>query len=148
VDRGVLERYLAHLHAELGGRVVHRNMICQLNVFVTAIGQHGWGDALPVNAMFFSEDFPKDAQWLPRALSDRVMAQLEHLDNLGRWNNPGHRRASQRARAPGHGMRGPLDRRWRPGGPGRHPVMRCRSNGAGNCSACGREARRVGLSPG
>jgi hypothetical protein len=43
------------------------------------------------------EDFPKDAQWLPRALSDRVMAQLEHLDNLGRWNNPGHRRASQRA---------------------------------------------------
>jgi hypothetical protein len=88
VDRGVLERYLAHLHAELGGRVVHRNMICQLNVFVTAIGQHGWGDALPVNAMFFSEDFPKDAQWLPRALSDRVMAQLEHLDNLGRWNKP------------------------------------------------------------
>ena len=31
VDRAVLERYLAHLHAELAGRVVHRAMIGQLN---------------------------------------------------------------------------------------------------------------------
>jgi hypothetical protein len=26
VDRPVLERYLAHLHAELGGRVQHRSV--------------------------------------------------------------------------------------------------------------------------
>ena len=78
VNRGVLERYLACLHTELAGRVVHRNMIGQLNMFLTAIRQHGWDDALPTNAMFFPEDFPKEAQWLPRALSEHVMAQLEH----------------------------------------------------------------------
>jgi site-specific recombinase XerD len=91
VNRGVLERYLACLHTELAGRVVHRNMIGQLNMFLTAIRQHGWDDTLPANAMFFPEDFPKEAQWLPRALSEHVMAQLEHPDNLARWNNPGHR---------------------------------------------------------
>jgi hypothetical protein len=37
VDRAVLERYLARLHAELAGRVVHRSMIGQLNLFFTAI---------------------------------------------------------------------------------------------------------------
>lgn len=91
VDRAVLERYLAHLHAELAGRVVHRNMIGQLNLFFTAIRQHGWDSTLPTNAMFFREDFPKEGQWLPRALSEHVMAQLEHPDNLARWNNPDHR---------------------------------------------------------
>jgi integrase len=91
VDRAVLERYLAHLHAELGGRVIHRHMIGQLNLFFTAIRQHGWDDTLPTTAMFFPEDFPKEGQWLPRALSEHVMAQLEHPDNLARWNNPDHR---------------------------------------------------------
>ena len=33
VDRPLLERYLAHLHAELAGRAVHRHMIGQLNLF-------------------------------------------------------------------------------------------------------------------
>ena len=91
VDRAVLERYLARLHAELAGRVVHRNMIGQLNLFFTAIRQHGWDSTLPTNAMFFPEDFPKEGQWLPRALSEHVMAQLETPDNLGRWNIPDYR---------------------------------------------------------
>ncbi len=63
-------------------------MIGQLNMFLTAIRQRGRDDALPANAMFFAEDFPKDAQWLPRALSDHVMAQLERPDNLGRGTTP------------------------------------------------------------
>ncbi len=91
VDRAVLERYLAHLHAELAGRVVHRAMIGQLNLFFTAIRQHGWDSTLPTNAMFFPEDFPKEGQWLPRALSEHVMAQLDNAGNLARWNNPDHR---------------------------------------------------------
>jgi integrase len=91
VDRAVLERYLAHLHAELAGRVTHRHMIGQLNLFFTAIRQHGWDATLPTNAMFFPEDVPKEGQWLPRALSEHVMAQLEHPDNLARWNTPDHR---------------------------------------------------------
>ena len=57
------------LHAELAGRVVHRSMIGQLNLFFTAIRQHGWDSTLPTNAMFFPEDFPKEGQRLPRALS-------------------------------------------------------------------------------
>ncbi|MBA3488961.1 MAG: site-specific integrase [Longispora sp.] len=91
IDRPLLERYLAHLHAELTGRPTHRHMIGQLNLFFTAIRQHGWDATLPTNAMFFPEDFPKDAQWLPRALSDHVMAQLERPDNLDRWNIPEYR---------------------------------------------------------
>ncbi|WP_405065049.1 tyrosine-type recombinase/integrase [Kribbella sp. NBC_01510] len=91
LDRTLLERYLAHLHALLGGRVVHRSSIGQLNMFLTAIRQHGWDDTLPTTAMFFPEDFPKEGERLPRALSETVMAQLEHPDNLARWGDPAHR---------------------------------------------------------
>jgi integrase len=56
----------------------------------TAIRQHGWDSTLPANAMFFPEDFPKEPQWLPRALSEHVMAQLERPDNLSRWNIPAY----------------------------------------------------------
>ncbi len=91
LDRAVLERYLAHLHAQLAGRTVHRNMIGQLGLFFTAIRQHGWTPSLPAGVMIFPEDVPKQDEALPRALSDRVMAQLEHPDNLARWNNPDHR---------------------------------------------------------
>ena len=49
-------------------------MIGQLNLFFTAIRQHGWDNTLPTNAMFFPEDLPKEPQWLPRALSEHVMA--------------------------------------------------------------------------
>jgi hypothetical protein len=89
VDRAVLERYLAHLHTELGGRTVHRVAVGQLNLFLTAIRQHRWDDTLSATAMFFPEDFPKEsADKLPRALTEHVMAQLEHPDNLTRWNDP------------------------------------------------------------
>ena len=89
VDRPLLERYLAHLHTELAGRTVHRHMIGQLNLFFTAIRQHRWDDTLPTTAMFFPEDFPKLGQWLPRALSEQVMAQLERPDNSIGGMTPG-----------------------------------------------------------
>lgn len=89
ITREVLERYLAHLHAELGGRPVHRTMIGQLSLFLMAIRQHSWDTTLPATAVFFPEDFPKDQQQrLPRALSEQVMTQLEHPDTLARWNHP------------------------------------------------------------
>jgi hypothetical protein len=65
VDRAVLERYLARLHAELAGRVVHRSMIGQLNLFFTAIRQHGWDSTLATNAMFFPEDVPRKGSGFP-----------------------------------------------------------------------------------
>jgi len=91
LDRALLERYLAYLHAQLAGRTVHRNMIGQLGLFFTAIGQHGWTPSLPAGVIIFPEDVPKQDEALPRALSDNVMAQLEHPDNLARWTNPDHR---------------------------------------------------------
>jgi integrase len=41
--------------------------------------------------MFFTEDYPKRAQRLPRALAEHVMTQLERTDNLHRCDNPTYR---------------------------------------------------------
>ena len=41
--------------------------------------------------MFFTEDYPKRDERLPRALAEQVMAQLEHPDNLARFDDPAHR---------------------------------------------------------
>jgi site-specific recombinase XerD len=91
VDRPLLERYLAYLHGEYAGRVVHRHFIGQLNLFFLAIRQHGWEDTLPTTAIFFSEDFPRQNERLPRALSEIVMTQLEQPAYLNKWKNPAHR---------------------------------------------------------
>lgn len=65
LNREVLERYLADLHARFSGTVKHRMLIGQLSLFFTTIRQ-------------------------PRALSEAVMAQLENPDNLAKWNNPAY----------------------------------------------------------
>jgi integrase len=90
VDRAVLERYLAGLHAEFAGRPVHRSHIGLLNQFLQAIRQHGWDPSLPATATFYPEDYPKGGEQLPRAVAEHVMAQVEHASNLGRWDNPAY----------------------------------------------------------
>ncbi len=91
VDRPLLERYLADLHAEFGGRKLRTEHIEHLNGFLTAIRQHGWGSGLPANAMFFAEDYPRRGEKLPRALAAHVMAQVEDSANLNRWDCPDRR---------------------------------------------------------
>src|SRR6266700_3806971 len=91
VDRPLLERYLADLHQELGGRKEHTRHISALNIFLRAIRQHGWDPALPGGAVFYPEDYPRQPGQLPRALADQVMAQLEQPGNLDRWDNPAYR---------------------------------------------------------
>jgi integrase len=91
VDRPLLERYLADLHQELGGRKEHTRHISALNVFLRAIRQHGWDPALPGGAVFYPEDYPRQPEQLPRALADHVMSQLEQPGNLDRWDNPVYR---------------------------------------------------------
>ena len=91
VDRAVLERYLADLHGELAGTKIHREHIGQLNAFFQAIRQHRWAGQLPATAMFFSEDYPKRGQALPRALPEQIMAQLEDPASLSRWDQPSYR---------------------------------------------------------
>ncbi len=46
---------------------------------------------MPASAAFFTEDFPKRTEQLPRALAEQVMAQIEHPDALAQWTNPAHR---------------------------------------------------------
>ena len=90
VDRPVLERYLADLHAEMGGSQRQGSHIGLLNHFFTAIRQHRWDDTLPATAVFFPEDQPKRSERPPRALAEHVMAQVEHPGNLDRWGNPAY----------------------------------------------------------
>jgi integrase len=95
VDRVVLERYLADLHAELAGRQRHGDQIGQLNSFLHAVRQHHWDDTLPATALMFTEDYPTRTERAPRALAEQVMAQVEHADNLARFTNPAYRLATQ-----------------------------------------------------
>jgi len=91
LDRVVLERYLADLHAEWAGRQRHGDHIGQLNTFLHAVRQHGWDDTLSPTALLFTDDFPQRTERGPRALAEQVMAQVEHPDNLDRWPNPAYR---------------------------------------------------------
>jgi integrase len=90
VDRPLIERYLAGLHAEMGGRQCHFQHVGALNGFLRAIRQHGWDDTLPASAMIFPEDYPKRGQRLPRALAVHVMAQVEQPASLARQDNPAY----------------------------------------------------------
>lgn len=88
IDRALLERYLADLHNEYAGRGTHTRHIGQLGAFFDAIRRHGWDTNLPATAAIHAEDYPKQGQRPPRALSEHVMAQLEDPANLNRWDNP------------------------------------------------------------
>lgn len=88
IDRGVLERWLAELHAEMAGRHLHGGTIGQLNLFLQAVRQHRWDDNLPTSALLFPDDQPARSERPPRALAEHVMAQIEHPDNLARWGKP------------------------------------------------------------
>jgi integrase len=91
IDRAMLERYLADLHAELAGRQRHGDHIGQLNSFLHAVRQHHWDDTLPAAALVFPDDYPARVERPPRALAEQVMAQIEHPDNLARFANPAYR---------------------------------------------------------
>ncbi|HEX2810531.1 MAG TPA: hypothetical protein VHN80_30580, partial [Kineosporiaceae bacterium] len=91
VDRPLLERYLADVRSELGGRRSHLEHVAAVSGFLRAIRQHRWDDTLPASALLFAEDYPKRGELLPRALAAQVMAQVEQPANLDRWDNLTHR---------------------------------------------------------
>ncbi len=94
VDRAVLEHYLADLQTEMAGRQRHGDQISQLNAFLTAIRTQAWDTTLPATAMLFSTDYPQRSERPPRALPEQVMAQIEHPDNLHRFEDDAHRLAT------------------------------------------------------
>ena len=67
---------------------VHVGMI---GLFLTAIRQHGWDPALPLDAMFFPGDQPRRIELLPRALAGHVMTQVERARQPRRESNPAYR---------------------------------------------------------
>ena len=91
LDRQLLERYLADLHAECAGRQAHIHHLSALNGFFTAIRRHGWDDTLPARTAIYPEDWPKQPRRLPRALAEQIMAQLETSAALDLWDNPAYR---------------------------------------------------------
>ena len=91
VDRPLLERYLAVLHAEMGGQQRHQQYVSALSSFLRAIRQHGWDGTMPATAMIFPEDFPARGERLPRSLAAHVMAQVEQPASLDRWDTPAYR---------------------------------------------------------
>ena len=91
IDRSTLERYLADLRGDRIHAQRRGTRVGLLNRFFSAIRQHHWDTALPAEAMFFTEDYPKRQERLPRALAEHVMAQLEDPDNLARFADPAHR---------------------------------------------------------
>jgi integrase len=91
IDRVVVERYLADLQSEWGGRQRHNDHIAQISSFLGAIRQHRWDDSLPPSALIFSDDYPRRNEQVPRALSEQVMAQIERPGNLDCWENSAFR---------------------------------------------------------
>ncbi len=94
IHRGVLESYLADLHAEMNGSQQQSSHIGLLGAFFTAIRQHGWDEALPATAMFVPGDHPPRPERLPRALAGHVMTQVEQPASLVREPNPAYRLAT------------------------------------------------------
>jgi integrase len=91
IDRDVVERYLADLHAQNLRQQHTSDQIGQLNSFFNAIRIHHWDDRLPATAMFFTDDHATRLERPPRALAGHIMTQVEHPDNLARFDNPAHR---------------------------------------------------------
>jgi integrase len=91
VTRPLLERYLAVLQAEVGGRYCHGRFISDLSGFLKAVRQHGWDGTLPASAAIYPEDCPPRGARLPRGLAAHVMAQVEQPANLARQASPAYR---------------------------------------------------------
>lgn len=91
LDRGLLERYLADLRAEFGGRRSHSHHVAALAGFLQAIRQHGWDSTLQATAIVLPGDYPARGQLLPRALPPGVLAQIEQPSSLDRWDSPAYR---------------------------------------------------------
>lgn len=90
IDRGLLERYLADL-SRLASPQRQGSHVGLLGEFFAAIRQHHWATGLPATAVFFTEDYPRRNERLPRALAEQVMTQLEEPANLNRFDNPAYR---------------------------------------------------------
>jgi hypothetical protein len=85
LTRALLERYLAHVHAQDLSTGQKGRLLGSLRVFLNDVRMHGWAPALPGNATYFDGEIPRaSTRRLPRFVDEFVMGQIESRDNLAR----------------------------------------------------------------
>ncbi|MFR9802679.1 tyrosine-type recombinase/integrase [Pseudonocardia sp. RS010] len=88
VTRELIEAHLAHLAARYPSPKTRTRYIGAVAGLLRTARQHGWEPRLDAHVDLYREDYPRLHQRQPRALSEAVMAQLEHPDNLARFKDP------------------------------------------------------------
>jgi len=85
LTRGLLERYLAHVHARELSTGQKRRLLSNLRVFLDDVRRDEWAPGLAGNATYFDGEIPRGStRRLPRFVDEFVMGQIERADNLGR----------------------------------------------------------------
>jgi integrase len=85
LTRGLLERYLAHVHARELSTGQKQRLLGNLRTFLDDVRRHEWAPGLPGNATYFDGEIPRrSTRRLPRFIDEFVMGQIEHPGNLGR----------------------------------------------------------------
>jgi integrase len=82
VTRDLIERHLARLAVAYPNAKGRTSRISQLAMLLRTTRQHGWEPRLPATADIYREDYPRQIEPAPRAISEAVMAQLEDPANL------------------------------------------------------------------
>jgi integrase len=85
LTRGLLERYLAHVHARELSTGQKLRLLGNLRTFLDDVRRHEWAPGLPGNATYFDGEIPRrSTRRLPRFIDEYVMGQIEQPDNLAR----------------------------------------------------------------
>ena len=88
MTREVIEAHLAHLATVYPAPKTRTAHISAVAGLLRAARQHGWEPLLDPHVDVYRDDYPRLHQGHPRALSEAVMTQLEHPDNLDRFADP------------------------------------------------------------
>ncbi|HEX5349628.1 MAG TPA: site-specific integrase [Pseudonocardiaceae bacterium] len=88
LSRELIEAHLAHLASRFPAPKTRTSYIGAVAGLLRATRQHGWEPLLDAHVDVYREDYPRLQRGHPRALSEAVMTQLEHPDNLAQFKDP------------------------------------------------------------
>ena len=91
ITRRMLESYLAHLASTALADQTRLGYLVSLRTFLDHCRRHNFLADLPAEACLYPEDMPGHGEYLPRAVPEFVMAQLESDTNLARIADPATR---------------------------------------------------------
>jgi integrase len=84
LTRRLVESYLSHLAGAGLADQTRLGYLVTLRIFLEDARRHGFLAKLPAEARLYPEDMPRHGEYLPRAIPEFVMAQLESDANLAR----------------------------------------------------------------